>query len=129
VGAYTLAGELAAAHGNHTQAYPAYERALADYVRRSRSFARQMVTQLIPRNRLHAWAMTTGIKLVTTLPTPLLRAATSRTRRLGCTTPSRSATTTTDTETPEPTDAHCWVLLAAGAAVGSRQCRAGYRGL
>ena len=82
VGAYTLAGELAAAHGDHTLAYPAYEHALADYVRRSRSFAHRMATRLIPRSRLHAWAMTTGIKLVTTLPTPLLRAATSRTRRL-----------------------------------------------
>jgi 2-polyprenyl-6-methoxyphenol hydroxylase-like FAD-dependent oxidoreductase len=81
VGAYTLAG--AAARGDHTIAYPAYEHALADYARRSRSFARRMATQLIPRSRLHAWAMTTGVKLVTTLPAPLLRAAASRTRRLG----------------------------------------------
>ena len=83
VGAYTLAGELAAARGDHTLAYPAYERALADYVRRSRSFARRMAAQLLPRSRLHAWAMTTGVKIVTSLPTPLLRAATSRTQRLG----------------------------------------------
>jgi 2-polyprenyl-6-methoxyphenol hydroxylase-like FAD-dependent oxidoreductase len=83
VGAYTVAGELAAARGDHTIAYPAYEHALADYVRRSRSFACRMATQLIPRSRLHAWAMTSGVKLVTTLPAPLLRAAASRTRRLG----------------------------------------------
>jgi len=39
VGAFTLAGELAVAGGDHTVAFPACERAMADYVRHSRAFA------------------------------------------------------------------------------------------
>ena len=39
VGAYVLAGELAIAGGDHTRAFPSYERAISDYVRRSRAFA------------------------------------------------------------------------------------------
>jgi len=39
VGAFTLAGELAVAGGDHTVAFPACERAMADYVRHSLAFA------------------------------------------------------------------------------------------
>jgi 2-polyprenyl-6-methoxyphenol hydroxylase-like FAD-dependent oxidoreductase len=83
VGAYVLAGELALARGDHTVAFPAYERAMADYVRRSRTFARAMARQLIPRNRAQAWAMTTGVELLTGLPAPVRTTLARRGTRLG----------------------------------------------
>nr|BFE84425.1 FAD-dependent monooxygenase [Planobispora longispora] len=48
VGAYVLAGELAEARGDHTRAFPAYEREIGDYVRRSRTFAVGAARRLIP---------------------------------------------------------------------------------
>jgi 2-polyprenyl-6-methoxyphenol hydroxylase-like FAD-dependent oxidoreductase len=74
VGAFTLAGELALAGGDHTVAFPAYERAMADYIRRSRAFAVSVAGRLLPRTRVQAWAMTSGVRLLCTLPQPLLRA-------------------------------------------------------
>ena len=83
VGAFTLAGELALARGDHTVAYPAYERALGDYVRRSRTFAATMANRLIPRSRTQLWALTAGPRLLTAVPGPLVRAFTRRGDRLG----------------------------------------------
>ena len=57
VGAFTLA----VAGGDHTVAFPAYERAMADYIRRSRAFAVSVAGRLLPRTRLQAWAMTSGV--------------------------------------------------------------------
>ena len=82
VGAFTLAGELALAGGDHTVAYPAYENAMSNYVRSSRAFAVTMAKRLVPGNRAELWAMTTGVKLATGLPAPLLRAV-GRRGRLG----------------------------------------------
>lgn len=83
VGAYILAGELAVADGDHTLAFPAYERAMADYVRRSRTFARSMARRLLPANRLQTWAMTTGVRIFTELPRPVRTALARRQSRLG----------------------------------------------
>ncbi|GGS68386.1 FAD-dependent oxidoreductase [Planobispora rosea] len=76
VGAYVLAGELAEARGDHTRAFPAYEREIGDYVRRSRTFAVGAARRLIPRSRLDLWAMVQGIRLVDHVPVPILRALT-----------------------------------------------------
>lgn len=76
VGAYTLAGELAAAGGDHLRAFPAYERELGDYVRRSRAFAMGAVKQLIPASRRDLWALVAVSKAVRHLPLPLTRAMT-----------------------------------------------------
>jgi len=73
VGAYTLAGELAAAGGDAARAYPAYEAALGDYVRSSRAFAATMAKRIVPTSRAMTWAMTTGVQLFTALPTALAR--------------------------------------------------------
>jgi 2-polyprenyl-6-methoxyphenol hydroxylase-like FAD-dependent oxidoreductase len=78
VGAFTLAGELALAHGDHTVAYPAYERALGDYVRGSRTFAAVMANRLVPRNRAQLWTLIAGTKVLTAVPGPLVRAVTRR---------------------------------------------------
>jgi 2-polyprenyl-6-methoxyphenol hydroxylase-like FAD-dependent oxidoreductase len=83
VGAFTLAGELALADGEHAVAYPAYERALGDYVRASRGFAAKMANRLVPRTRAQLWALTAGTRLLTAVPAPLMRALTRRGGRLG----------------------------------------------
>jgi 2-polyprenyl-6-methoxyphenol hydroxylase-like FAD-dependent oxidoreductase len=51
VGAYVLAGELAAAAGDHLVAFASYERELRDYVRRGQKLAKGNATGLIPRSR------------------------------------------------------------------------------
>ncbi|PXX58059.1 2-polyprenyl-6-methoxyphenol hydroxylase-like FAD-dependent oxidoreductase [Nocardia tenerifensis] len=75
VGAYTLAGELAAHPGDYPAAFAAYERRLADYVRRSRSFARTAAKSLIPARRWQLWAMVNAIRVLNVLPAPVSRAA------------------------------------------------------
>jgi 2-polyprenyl-6-methoxyphenol hydroxylase-like FAD-dependent oxidoreductase len=73
VGAYTLAGELAAAGGDPARAFPAYEAALGEYVRSSRAFAVTMAKRIVPTSRAMTWAMTAGVQLFTALPTGLAR--------------------------------------------------------
>ncbi|MFI6800326.1 FAD-dependent monooxygenase [Streptosporangium canum] len=74
VGAYVLAGELAEAHGDHTRAFPAYEREIGDYVRRSRTFAVGAAKRLIPDTRLGLWSLIQGVRLINRVPTPIARA-------------------------------------------------------
>jgi len=56
VAAYTLAGELAAAQGDHTVAYPRYENLLRDFARRCQKGGDTTGKFLAPRS---AW----GIRL------------------------------------------------------------------
>ena len=83
VGAFTLAGELALARGDHAVAFPAYERELGDYVRGSRAFAVTMANRLVPRSRAQLGALIAGARLLTAVPAPLVRAMTRRGGRLG----------------------------------------------
>ncbi|GAA3584512.1 FAD-dependent monooxygenase [Nonomuraea rosea] len=76
VGAYILAGELAAHGGDHTRAYPAYEAEIGDYVRRSRSFAVGAAKRIVPRTRFDLWALAQGMRLINHLPAALTKAAT-----------------------------------------------------
>lgn len=74
VGAYVLAGELAAAGGDHRRAFPAYEQALRPYVLYSRRFAEGAARRLIPHSR-SALATIAGLAwLLDRMPTPLVRA-------------------------------------------------------
>ncbi|MFC5835598.1 FAD-dependent monooxygenase [Nonomuraea insulae] len=75
VGAYVLAGELAAHGGDHTTAFPAYEAELGEYVRRSRAFAVRAARSIVPGSRFDLWALTQGMRLVNHLPVALTRAA------------------------------------------------------
>ncbi|MFB4281415.1 FAD-dependent monooxygenase [Nonomuraea sp. MTCD27] len=75
VGAYVLAGELAAHGGDHTRAFPAYEAELGEYVRRSRAFAVRAARGIVPGSRFDLWALTRGARLVNRLPVALTRAA------------------------------------------------------
>jgi 2-polyprenyl-6-methoxyphenol hydroxylase-like FAD-dependent oxidoreductase len=73
LGAYVLAGELAAAGGDHERAYPAYEQEIGELVRRSRAFARGVAKTLIPTSALGARALVAGARLLSALPTPIGR--------------------------------------------------------
>ncbi|MEV0820856.1 FAD-dependent monooxygenase [Nonomuraea rubra] len=75
VGAYVLAGELAAHGGDHTRAYPAYEAEIGEYVRRSRTFAMNAAKRIVPGSRSDLWTMIQGVRLVNRLPVALTRAA------------------------------------------------------
>ncbi|KLO29929.1 FAD-dependent monooxygenase [Mycobacterium haemophilum] len=73
LGAYVLAGELAQANGDYTQAFAAYERLMADPVRRSRAFARTVAKSLVPSSAAGVWALTRGAQLISLLPAGLTR--------------------------------------------------------
>jgi 2-polyprenyl-6-methoxyphenol hydroxylase-like FAD-dependent oxidoreductase len=74
LGSYVLAGELAAAGGDHERAFPAYEREMGELVRRSRAFARGVAKTLIPNSPLGVRALVGGARLLSALPTPISRA-------------------------------------------------------
>ena len=74
IGAYVLAGELAAAGGDHERAFPAYEREMAQIVRDSRAFALGAAKFLIPRTRFGVWALVHAAQLISALPARLSRA-------------------------------------------------------
>ncbi|MCP3803667.1 FAD-dependent monooxygenase [Allokutzneria sp. A3M-2-11 16] len=74
LGAYVLAGELAAAGGDHERAFAAYEREMAELVRKSRVFALRAAKTLIPKSRLGMWGLTTGARMLTALPASAARA-------------------------------------------------------
>jgi len=52
VGAYVLAGELAAAGGDHTAAFPAYQRRLAHFVAANQKIGRDNAANTAPNSRL-----------------------------------------------------------------------------
>jgi 2-polyprenyl-6-methoxyphenol hydroxylase-like FAD-dependent oxidoreductase len=74
LGAYVLAGELARARGDYAQAFAAYEREMADSVRRSRAFARTMAKGIVPSSTAGVWALTAGAQLISMLPAGLTKA-------------------------------------------------------
>ncbi|MEV6872271.1 FAD-dependent monooxygenase [Amycolatopsis sp. NPDC051128] len=74
LGAYVLAGELAAAGGDHERAFAAYEREMGELVRQSRAFAVGAARRLIPASRTGTWALARGGQLVSALPAGLTTA-------------------------------------------------------
>jgi 2-polyprenyl-6-methoxyphenol hydroxylase-like FAD-dependent oxidoreductase len=74
LGGYVLAGELAQANGDYAQAFAAYEREMADAVRRSRAFARTVAKSLVPNSAAGVWALTRGAQLISMLPAGLTKA-------------------------------------------------------
>jgi 2-polyprenyl-6-methoxyphenol hydroxylase-like FAD-dependent oxidoreductase len=73
VGAYVLAGELAAAGGDHTVAFPAYEQEMTELVRLSRTLGPSVMKTFMPRSELHRRFMRHMTGLVPRLPVPLQR--------------------------------------------------------
>jgi 2-polyprenyl-6-methoxyphenol hydroxylase-like FAD-dependent oxidoreductase len=74
IGAYVLAGELARAGGDHVRAFAAYQREMAETVRRSRAFARGAAKTIIPGSPVAVWALSRGLQLVSLLPASLTTA-------------------------------------------------------
>ncbi|RJL32756.1 FAD-dependent monooxygenase [Bailinhaonella thermotolerans] len=73
-GAYVLAGELAAAGGDHERAFAAYEREMLPLVHASRAFALRAAKTLVPTSRAGVWGLVRGASLVSALPAGLTRA-------------------------------------------------------
>jgi 2-polyprenyl-6-methoxyphenol hydroxylase-like FAD-dependent oxidoreductase len=73
VGAYVLAGELAAAEGDHQRAFAAYEREMIDLVQRHRAFARRAAKTLVPDSVVGVNAAVQVGRLFTALPVPIAR--------------------------------------------------------
>jgi 2-polyprenyl-6-methoxyphenol hydroxylase-like FAD-dependent oxidoreductase len=76
VGAYMLAGELAAHAPDHVGAFAAYERVIGDYVRGSRGFAVTAAKKIVPASRFDLWVTVSAAQLVNLLPARLSRALT-----------------------------------------------------
>jgi 2-polyprenyl-6-methoxyphenol hydroxylase-like FAD-dependent oxidoreductase len=74
IGAYVLAGELAAADGDHTRAFAAYEREMIGFVRQSRTFAAGAAKTLVPASKAGVWALVQGSRLASALPVGVTRA-------------------------------------------------------
>ena len=117
VGAFVLAGELAAAGGDHARAFVGYERAMAELVRRSRGIGPAAMKALIPRTPMQVWLTPQLLRLVSRLPGPLQR-------RLSAlqTAPARALEASTCAATTAPPDGR------RGAAPGRPGARPGRRG-
>jgi 2-polyprenyl-6-methoxyphenol hydroxylase-like FAD-dependent oxidoreductase len=74
VGAYILAGELAAHAPDHGAAFAAYEREIGDYVGRSRGFAIAAAKKIVPARPLDLWVLVHAAQLINTLPASVSRA-------------------------------------------------------
>lgn len=68
VGAYVLAGELAASAGDHRNAFACYERELRDFVNQGQKLAKTNATGLIPRSRSQIWLRNQLIRALPYLP-------------------------------------------------------------
>jgi len=68
VGAYVLAGELAAARGDHSRAFAVCEASLLPYVLASRRFALHTARQLIARGRGELWLQARALRLLSVMP-------------------------------------------------------------
>jgi 2-polyprenyl-6-methoxyphenol hydroxylase-like FAD-dependent oxidoreductase len=62
VGAYVLASELAAAGGDHTVAFEAYETAMRPYVATNLAFGRKMARDMVPGGRLQIAVRNYGMR-------------------------------------------------------------------
>ncbi len=68
VGAYVLAGELAAAGGDHVVAFEAYEREMRDYVAAGQQRPPGGVSGFLPRTRAGIWARNQVMRVLPHLP-------------------------------------------------------------
>jgi 2-polyprenyl-6-methoxyphenol hydroxylase-like FAD-dependent oxidoreductase len=65
--AYTLAGELHAAGGNHEQAFPAYERRLRPYVELKQKGARGFASSFVPKSAAGLWLRNVALEATSRL--------------------------------------------------------------
>jgi 2-polyprenyl-6-methoxyphenol hydroxylase-like FAD-dependent oxidoreductase len=81
VGAYVLAGELAAAGGDYARGFRACEARLQDYVLASRNFALHTARQLLPQSHRAIWLQTRALQLLNVLPASWARGVVDLGRR------------------------------------------------
>ena len=68
VGAYVLAGQVAAAGGDPSVAFPAYEDELRDYVDRSREIGPAVMRRIVPTSRVNAELTALVLRLLPKVP-------------------------------------------------------------
>lgn len=68
VGAYVLAGEMAAAHGDHRAAFARYDEALRDYVTACQKPFPGGMRAFLPPTRLEIWLRVQVLRLISRLP-------------------------------------------------------------
>lgn len=68
VGAYVLAGELAAAHGDHRVAFARYEKEMREYVRRGQEQVNGASGFLLPKSRSQVWLRNQFIRVLPYMP-------------------------------------------------------------
>jgi 2-polyprenyl-6-methoxyphenol hydroxylase-like FAD-dependent oxidoreductase len=68
VGAYVLAGELAAAEGDHVTAFARYEAEMRDYVTQCQRFAKGGVGTMLPKSRAGLWLRNQSIRMLPFIP-------------------------------------------------------------
>jgi 2-polyprenyl-6-methoxyphenol hydroxylase-like FAD-dependent oxidoreductase len=68
VGAYVLAGELAAAGGDHQVAFARYEEELRDFVAVNQALGERHVKTIVPRSKRQAWLQTVFLRALPYLP-------------------------------------------------------------
>jgi 2-polyprenyl-6-methoxyphenol hydroxylase-like FAD-dependent oxidoreductase len=77
VGGYLLARELAAARGNPAVAFAAYERAMAETIRQSRTIGPAVLRTLVPGSRAQVRLIPQVLRVLARLPRPVRRLLTS----------------------------------------------------
>src|SRR5205823_11731336 len=68
VGAYVLAGELAAAAGDHRMAFARYEDAMRGYVAANQRFAAKAAKEMAPRTKRQVWIRGQLLRLLSHAP-------------------------------------------------------------
>lgn len=69
VGAYVLAGELAAAHGDHEQGFANYETALREFVEINQKLGPANIKRMVLASRTQVWLSMKFLALLSKLPT------------------------------------------------------------
>jgi 2-polyprenyl-6-methoxyphenol hydroxylase-like FAD-dependent oxidoreductase len=68
VGAYVLAGELAAAGGEHEAAFSAYEREMRGFVAKNQRLGREGIDNMVVRSRWQLFTMGLGLRMLRFMP-------------------------------------------------------------
>jgi 2-polyprenyl-6-methoxyphenol hydroxylase-like FAD-dependent oxidoreductase len=69
VGAYVLAGELAAAAGDHRTAFARYEEEMRDFVTQNQKLAQTNIKGMVVTSKAQIWVQTRMLRLLPHLPT------------------------------------------------------------
>jgi 2-polyprenyl-6-methoxyphenol hydroxylase-like FAD-dependent oxidoreductase len=78
VGAYLLAHHLGVTAGDHTIAYPAYERAMSSLVMGARGIGPEVMRTIVPRSRVEAALFGPALRVLSVLPSAVVRRVVAR---------------------------------------------------